>query len=160
MLDFSNCSSSVVWPEIYHFSPLSFSSPNVCGRSSVLPRLRKKKLLLLSTLTPLPPRVGDFSSHPSTAPYSVPQKLPPTKLVCGIFPANILLIPLGCPPFGTWGLSLTLNISSPGEEFPFTMHLSRAWHCPWLTHVFRTHVKSNGIKTFAPGQRSLMQLLC
>lgn len=40
--DFSNCSSSVVWPEIYHFSPLSFSSPSVCGRSSVLPRLRKK----------------------------------------------------------------------------------------------------------------------
>lgn len=34
--DFSNCSSSVVWPEIYHFSPLSFSLARVCGRNLVL----------------------------------------------------------------------------------------------------------------------------
>lgn len=60
MSDFSNCTSSVVWPEIYHFSPLFFSLPSVCGRNSVLLRtfffFKEKKLFF----PPLP-----FSSHPS-----------------------------------------------------------------------------------------------
>lgn len=45
MSGFSNWSSSVVWPEIYHFSPFSFSSASVCGRNSVLLRFKKNKKL-------------------------------------------------------------------------------------------------------------------
>lgn len=146
----------MVWPEIYHFSPLSFSLARVCGRNLVLLRFKKNNKLKSSfcSLSPFLSLEGTSILILPTAPYPVLQELPPMKLVCGSLPAKVVLIPLGCPSFCY--LSLLSRILAVRARSCLLLCI---WAVPgtllgWSYHTFRALMKNKGTKSFAPGQCS------